>query len=233
MIFRRLADGFRRQDWFTVGVELLIVVVGVYLGIFIGDVAEKRAVRADVDRTLNVLLLQLDEDLVNVDEIITHHLAGRESYQTAIDLLSVSPLDAEAFAEASRDAVLVHRSFFPNKSAYETIRQLGYLAEVRDTMLQLQIANLFERIYVRNVVSAAIMDEVAQHYQMSARDVYWNRARNRLIDNAPEGPVRMQNSLIFIRNSSIYYRWTLENNVRSEIVKTIDVLAGYLQGASE
>lgn len=33
MILRRLADGIRTQDWFTVVVEVLIVVVGIFLGL--------------------------------------------------------------------------------------------------------------------------------------------------------------------------------------------------------
>ncbi len=33
MILRRLAEGVRQQDWFTVVVEVLIVVVGIFLGL--------------------------------------------------------------------------------------------------------------------------------------------------------------------------------------------------------
>lgn len=33
MILRRIADAFRRQDWFTVTVETLMVVLGVFLGL--------------------------------------------------------------------------------------------------------------------------------------------------------------------------------------------------------
>ena len=33
MILRRIAEAFRRQDWFTVFVETMIVVVGVFVGL--------------------------------------------------------------------------------------------------------------------------------------------------------------------------------------------------------
>ena len=33
MILRRLTDAFRKQDWFTVGIETLIVVLGVFHGL--------------------------------------------------------------------------------------------------------------------------------------------------------------------------------------------------------
>ena len=37
MILRRLAEGVRKQDWFTVVVEVLIVVVGIFLGLQVDD----------------------------------------------------------------------------------------------------------------------------------------------------------------------------------------------------
>jgi hypothetical protein len=34
---RRLADALRKQDWFTVAVETLIVVFGVFIGLQVGN----------------------------------------------------------------------------------------------------------------------------------------------------------------------------------------------------
>ncbi|MEQ9506154.1 MAG: hypothetical protein RLO80_07760 [Hyphomonas sp.] len=43
MILRRLTDALRKQDWFTVLIETLIVVFGVYLGIQLGNWNAERA----------------------------------------------------------------------------------------------------------------------------------------------------------------------------------------------
>ncbi len=37
MILRRITDAFRKQDWFTVAVETLIVVLGVFLGLQVNN----------------------------------------------------------------------------------------------------------------------------------------------------------------------------------------------------
>jgi hypothetical protein len=37
MILRRLATAFRKQDWFTVAVETLIVVFGVFIGLQVNN----------------------------------------------------------------------------------------------------------------------------------------------------------------------------------------------------
>ena len=43
MILRRLSDAFRKQDWFTVAVEILIVLLGVFLGLQVNNWNEARA----------------------------------------------------------------------------------------------------------------------------------------------------------------------------------------------
>ncbi|MBD3668778.1 MAG: hypothetical protein HUJ16_12490, partial [Kangiella sp.] len=46
MILRRLSEGFRRQDWFVVGVEILTVVIGIFIGLQVDDWNEQRLERA-------------------------------------------------------------------------------------------------------------------------------------------------------------------------------------------
>ena len=43
MILRRLTDALRKQDWFTVVIETLIVVLGVFLGLQVNNWNEARA----------------------------------------------------------------------------------------------------------------------------------------------------------------------------------------------
>lgn len=55
MILRRLSDAFRKQDWFTVAVEILIVVLGVFLGIQLGNWNEARKAQASEQQLLEGL----------------------------------------------------------------------------------------------------------------------------------------------------------------------------------
>lgn len=57
MILQRLATSIRKQDWFTVFIETLIVVLGVFLGIQLGNWNEARADRARE----TALLIELKE----------------------------------------------------------------------------------------------------------------------------------------------------------------------------
>ena len=62
MILRRLTSAFRKQDWFTVGVETLIVVFGVFIGLQVNNWNEARQGRAAV--------VQFEQNLITDAEII-------------------------------------------------------------------------------------------------------------------------------------------------------------------
>ena len=55
LILRRLATSIRKQDWFAVVIETLIVVMGVYLGIQLGNWNAAQAQRAEGERLVERL----------------------------------------------------------------------------------------------------------------------------------------------------------------------------------
>ena len=61
MILRRLVTSIRKQDWFAVVIETLIVVMGVYLGIQLGNWNAARQQQADADRYIVQLSQTLDQ----------------------------------------------------------------------------------------------------------------------------------------------------------------------------
>jgi hypothetical protein len=63
MILQRLATSIRKQDWFTVVIETLIVVFGVYLGIQLGNWNGARADRAEGERLVGQLYEELTTSL--------------------------------------------------------------------------------------------------------------------------------------------------------------------------
>jgi hypothetical protein len=94
MILRRLSDAFRRQDWFTVLVETLIVVLGVFIGLQVNNWNEARGLEAGVEEAL---LRVRDEASLNIDVIgdlvakIDADLDGHAEAQAAIDTCDPSP----------------------------------------------------------------------------------------------------------------------------------------------
>jgi hypothetical protein len=61
MIIRRLADSIRKQDWFVVILEVMIVVVGIFIGLQVDDWNKARQDRKDEQ----VFLVRLHDELLN------------------------------------------------------------------------------------------------------------------------------------------------------------------------
>lgn len=64
MILRRLADAFRRQDWFTVSLEIVIVMIGIFLGLQVNAWKQSRIDRADEA----VFLQALYQDVLELEK---------------------------------------------------------------------------------------------------------------------------------------------------------------------
>ena len=63
MILRRFADALKRQDWFTVLLEVVIVVLGVFIGIQVANWNEARLDEGRARAYLERISLDLDADL--------------------------------------------------------------------------------------------------------------------------------------------------------------------------
>ncbi|MCA8892592.1 MAG: hypothetical protein KDA56_12395 [Hyphomonas sp.] len=63
MILRRITDAFRKQDWFTVGIETLIVVFGVFIGLQVNNWNEARQDRIEAETSRERLIADLRADL--------------------------------------------------------------------------------------------------------------------------------------------------------------------------
>ncbi len=72
MILRRITDAFRRQDWFTVFVETMIVVLGVFLGLQVNNWNAERA-----DRERETLIM---------DRLVSDHRGMTNQIDTSIEI---------------------------------------------------------------------------------------------------------------------------------------------------
>ena len=70
MIIQRMARALKTQDWSTIAIELVVVVVGIFLGLQVDDWNDRRKEAAREEANLQRLL-------TDIDEMISRH----ESYE--------------------------------------------------------------------------------------------------------------------------------------------------------
>lgn len=92
--FHRFARHLRRQDWFAVGIELLIVILGVYLGLQVNTWAANRADDRRSEVYVNRLIADLDADLNMRRANVAYYGAVYDSAERAHVLLETPESDA-------------------------------------------------------------------------------------------------------------------------------------------
>jgi len=117
MIIRRLGQAIARQDWFVVFIELVVLVVGIFIGLQVDDWNQARKDRADERRFLGAL----HEDVVLAERLSARvrerRLSRRDAVISANDVL---------FGHAERDSLTAEECITVATSNYFNITVTGF-----------------------------------------------------------------------------------------------------------
>lgn len=144
MILQRLTTAFRKQDWFTVVIETLIVVLGVFLGIQLGNWNAARADDARAQIYLQRIATDLTEEIKIYEDriafwrqvsdngmVVLDEAAGGEELQDPWEILL-------AYFQASQVA-----EFYPVNSTFEELKSAGDLGLIRDADLRSELLTYY------------------------------------------------------------------------------------------
>ncbi len=88
MILRRIAEAIRKMDWVVVTIELLVVIVGIYLGLQVDEWSKERDKRADIDQQLERILTDAQFIQQNLGDIINSIDADLRRFEFALNVLN-------------------------------------------------------------------------------------------------------------------------------------------------
>jgi len=180
MLFRRLSVHIREQNWFAVGLDFLIVVVGVFMGLQVQNWNEAQADKSREVTYISNLAKDVRSDITEIDEI----LRVSTMLMSALDRLVKTStgdelpdgfdsargrIEIEKFPQYSDDdprtigiAIFILSTLDGNRSAYNTIISTGGLGLIRDTAL------------VRNIQDYYALADKVRHFEVSLEE---NRVR--------------------------------------------------------
>lgn len=141
MILRRLAEGVRKQDWFTVVVEVLIVVVGIFLGLQVDDWNEARKDAKLEQRFLERLLSDTRYNIVRLERRRERAERKLTSLRTVIALLEANTSEKIA-AEDMSNAFCSWHTITPaqyRSTTYDELVSTGRINIISDLALRLRM----------------------------------------------------------------------------------------------
>lgn len=152
MILRRVIAHFRKQEWTAIGLDLLIVVLGVFLGLQVNNWNEARA----ASRQEVVLIAQLADDLRSMrDSFVFADAISQRTHDGWVAIFraleSCRPIEADpaliqyALARYQRTSqVSVQRT------AYDELTSLGMFSRLSNRELKDDVARLYAIIEADN-----------------------------------------------------------------------------------
>jgi len=143
-----MAEAIKEQNWFTVALEILIVVVGIFIGLQVNDWNQARVDRVLESRYLERLQADLLNDLSRLDG--SEFLANARMRQVKLLLDGIADSEVAAsqpnqFVEAVEKASWVsYRHITPN--AYAELVSTGRTTLIRSESLRDALAEYYARI---------------------------------------------------------------------------------------
>ena len=100
MILRSVTKHVRDQNWFAVGIDFLIVIVGVFIGIQVANWNDERLELADERETLVRLYADIEDSIAGQDRdlrFLERQIADQKVVLAALDACAVEPEDELTF----------------------------------------------------------------------------------------------------------------------------------------
>ena len=164
MIQRRITDALRKHDWFTVAVETLIVVLGVFLGLQVNNWNEGRGDRSREAVHLASLVQDIRSDIADIDEInrvsglrmsamgfLLEHANNQElprGFDSARGRIAIEP--SAPYAEDDPNsigiAMFIFTPFDGNRLTYDTLINTGDIGVIRDMSLVREIQTYYANV---------------------------------------------------------------------------------------
>jgi len=148
MLFRRISEHLKRQNWFAVGLDLLIVVVGIYIGLQVDAWNSARHDRVIEREYLERLLFDVEESLETQRD-------SKSEFDLSIDATDyIARIQrAGTFKNVDEDRLIIGLNsigwVIPPRTNMGTIRELqstGNIALIQDVSVRVAIGQ-FERSF--------------------------------------------------------------------------------------
>jgi len=176
MILKRLAEAVRKQDWFTVLVEFVIVVAGIFLGLQANEWAQERQDRDHERAALERLYLESQNAnrLVNgyLQQTLRLNRLRRNAVQFADDDAPVP--ENELPLKIGINTLARFPMVLPVSVAYDELRSSGQMQLIRSAALRDQIAEFYNAVSRHNRLQEVFARDSDRFFDTYQRHVIWD-----------------------------------------------------------
>lgn len=169
MIIRQLADAIKNQNWFTVLIEFVIVVAGIFVGLQVNDWNEARLDRAQERLNLERLLGEAEISVSYIRGMVEDVESDIGSQRELLKIMSSDgPLPQDtAAAEWGFESLNFMMALTPPRTVYDELAATGGLRLIRSHLVREAISEYYATLqnlqaqldYFRDVSISAGADQ--------------------------------------------------------------------------
>jgi hypothetical protein len=179
MILRRLSEGIRKQDWFTVVVEILIVVLGVFLGLQFNNWNESRLEDRQSAEYTERLIADLRVEAWNYDVMIAYLEEVKSNADRALEVLDGSlTVSNEQFLIYTYRATQ-YTDGVRRRATYDELTSTGKIGLIRDSFLRDTAASVYTRAFIDRVTQ----EGTYAPYRIAFRKLLPAQVQDALVEN--------------------------------------------------
>ena len=166
MLLRRITDHVKSQNWFAVGIDFVIVVVGVFIGIQVSNWNEQRASRVETDRMLMRVVPAVERFESRADNFKTYYATTKAYGEKALlGWVDENAMSDSAFVVAAYQASQIMGATYDNAIFAETIGAEN-IRNIGDPELRRRL-----QIYIASPSNVTRADDLDTPYRRNVRRV--------------------------------------------------------------
>ena len=197
MLLRRISKHVNEQNWLAVGIDFVIVVVGVFIGIQVSNWNENQKAKIDERGTL----LQLAEEFADIKSGLERQITAREEWLEDISVLITalegpeSPADDPAIRSALGNATATGR-LAPRSATYIQLTASGELTALSNDELKADLVRYHARLqrdaFIHTALVGLVIDELSSNASVD-RDMLVSKRAAARIDDLEDGKAADEN----------------------------------------
>lgn len=148
MILRRFMDHIRQMNWFAVGIDFLVVVIGLFIGMQVTNWNEARKDRLQEKQYLIRLKADLQDSLMRNQGSINQLIVRDDKMQIVIDSLERGSIREEEKADFEQGLLLSLHTMpiYMNRATFDEIISRGHMGLIENAILRNRLLQLHARI---------------------------------------------------------------------------------------
>lgn len=175
MILRRITGALRKQDWTTVSIDFLIVVVGIFAGLQANEWAQARQDRADERAALERLFVEIENTTQDLEDFITRGKRLNGLRRNAVQFIdSEDPLpDNELPLKIGINTLAQFPPVLPVSVVYDELKSSGQLRLIQNADVRTGLAEFHTGLEWLNRIRDGFRQGTDQFWVSYQRNITW------------------------------------------------------------